>query len=130
MGWAIKKTTTALKYFQYYLSTRFSNTSPPYLHRANPTIPGSGAESLDKQQMEEVRYEFIPGVSQPTFLQIQRAAPELLATPGHHHHCKEIVIEDRVYVYENGLRAIVGQGVKDHGGVKYERKVVGSQSNS
>ncbi len=76
--------------------------------------------------MEEVRYEFIPGVSQPTFLQIQRAVPELLATPGQHQHCKEVVIEDRVYVYENGLRAIVGQGIKDHGGVRYERKVIGS----
>ncbi len=74
--------------------------------------------------MDEVRCEFIPGVSQPTFLQIQRAVPELLAIPGHHHRCRETVNEDRVYVYDNGLRAIVGQGVKDPGGVKYERKVV------
>ncbi len=102
---------------------------PLYIRRANPTIPGSGAESLDKQQMDEVRYEFIPGVSQPSFLQIQRAAPELLATPGHHQRCREMFHEDRVYVYENGLRAFVGQGIKDPREVKYERKVIGSQVN-
>ncbi len=79
--------------------------------------------------MDEVRYEFIPGVSQPSFLQSQRAAPEFLATPGYHQRCREILHEDRVYVYENGLRAIVGQAIKDPREVKYERKVIGSQVN-
>ncbi len=127
---AIKKETTTLKILLILVKYPLLKSLPPLeTRRASPTIPGSGAESLDKQQMAEVRYEFIPGVSQPSFLQIQCAAPELLATPGHHQRCREMLQEDRVYVYEDGLRAIVGQGIKDPREVKYERKVTDSQFN-
>jgi mRNA capping enzyme, catalytic domain len=82
--------------------------------RAMPTIPGSGAISLDQQEMKGMDLEFVGGVSGPAFTAIRAGVPALFspaaapadaATPTA--KVPEKHTADTVYTYEEGLRLVV-----------------------
>jgi mRNA capping enzyme, catalytic domain len=79
-----------------------------------PTIPGSGAISLDQQEMKGMDLEFVGGVSGPAFTAIRAGVPALFspaaavpdaASPST--KVPEKHTADTVYTYEEGLRLVV-----------------------
>jgi hypothetical protein len=87
--------------------------------RAMPTLPGSGAVSLDRQEMEMCDFEFISGVSPPAFAAVKAAAPDLYPPLGKI-RCPEEHTHEHVFTYAEGRRAVM---TAEGSSMRWEKKL-------
>ena len=77
-----------------------------------PLIPGSGATSYDTQEMHGAKYEFVGGVSMPSFVAIKSGISALLTPLGAAPTAAapkipEQQTHDTVYTYDDGERRVI-----------------------